>query len=146
MSQSHELDFTYEFQTDASAETVWAFLTDPQLVKKYHLASLKKIGLQEGGEIIYGTKESKFIVGRVTKVDVNKLLEHTFRFVSHTGTDEDAETLVRYEIIEEREPTVLRLTHTGFHKDNQTRANMTGGWPFILDQMRACLDEAQMQH
>jgi uncharacterized protein YndB with AHSA1/START domain len=115
----------------ASPEAVWRAIIDPALVAEYHLAPLRVLELRPGGVISYGTKREEMILGKVVEFEVHRRLVHTFRFgPSQPGTAKDPETTVSY----------LTLTHSGFPSENQTYANISNGWPYILDAMEAILD------
>jgi len=126
----------------ATPNCVWRAITDPARVAEYHLAPLKLIELTEGGRIAYGTESVDMIVGKILEVIPEELLIHTFRFGdSLEGTKSDPETTVSYRITKSDEGTLLTVTHTGFPAENQTYANVSGGWPFILDGLKAAAEK-----
>lgn len=141
MAQAHELDFVREIRVPANPEAVWKALTDPEIVKRYHLAPLEKIELKKDGEIIYGDGKDVLISGTITECETNAKLAHTFRFGAkgHPRADQDPDTLVIYEIRTDGDGSILKMTHTGFTEKNQTHANISGGWPFILKQLEDLL-------
>lgn len=109
---------------------------------EYHLAPLKLIEVAEGGRIVYGTESTDMIVGRILEVIPEKLLVHTFRFGdSLEGTKNDPETTVSYRISKGDGGTLLTVAHTGFPEENQTYANISGGWPFVLDGLKAAAEK-----
>lgn len=125
----------------ASPEAVWRAIIDPGLVAEYHLAPLRELELRPGGVISYGAKGEEMIRGHVVEFEVNRRLVHTFRFgSSQPGTAKDPETTVSYLIDSVGTRTKLTLTHSGFPAENQTYANISNGWPYILDAMEAILD------
>lgn len=121
---------------------LWQALVEPDIVTKYHLAPLKEIELRENGNILYGTPEADLIFGRVLKAEPGQLLEHSFRFAlpSHDGTLSDEETIVSYAITPLPQGVSLTLSHCGFLEENQTYANISGGWPFILEGLKSLLE------
>jgi len=147
LSSANELDFTQEIRISASPEAVWKAITQPEMVKKYHLAPLHKLELKKNGEIIYGSNEENLISGVVKDFEENVRLIHTFRFGSqnHLGTEEDQDTMVSYFIQSDGPFTILKVTHSGFSEDNQTRADIVGGWPIILQQLKAILEAEARQ-
>ena len=124
----------------ASPEAVWRAIADPKLVEQYHLAPLRKIELKLGGAIEYGTAEKLMISGTISESDPHRKLVHTFRFEAQKGATQDPETKVTW-LLKEKAPgtTELTLIHEGFAEENQTYANITGGWPFILDGLAGVL-------
>lgn len=128
------LEFSQSLISATPPEEVWLALTDPTRVSEYHLAPLRILEPRKGGRIIYGPEGNDMIVGEVTEFTPGRCLEHTFRFMpGHMGTANDPETLVRYDIAAGPEGTKLTLTHSGFPEENQTYANISGGWPYILE-------------
>lgn len=137
----NDISFTRTVETCATPSQVWQGLIDPAKVAAYHLAPLKEIELREGGRIVYGTEDADLIVGQITRLEPNRRLEHTFRFQLHeVGIEEEPETLVSYLIEENPNGSTLTLTHSGFPGENQTFANISGGWPHILDGLKAFLE------
>lgn len=136
-------DFTKTVEIKASPAAVWDAIVNPATVGKYHLAPLKAIELHAGGRIVYGTANEDLISGMVAELEEGVLLRHTFYFrpASHAGTGSDPETMVRYEIAEVPGGVRLTLTHSGFVEENQTYANISGGWPFILDGLKEVVEK-----
>ena len=130
------MEFIQTVVIGASPAVVWRAITDPELVAQYHLAGLKVFEAQVGGGIVYGSAEADMIVGRVVRVEPEVRLEHTFRFEGHEGAEGDAETMVSYRLEGGVEGTKLTLVHGGFAKENQTYANVCGGWPVILEGLK----------
>lgn len=127
---------------DASPDTVWRALTDPGMVKQYHFVPLMTLEQKAGGRIEYGADGKVAISGKVIACEAGKKLSHTFRFAAQPGTQADPETTVTYEISPAKDGAKgcsLTLTHSGFAEENQSFANVTGGWPFILDGLTKVL-------
>ncbi len=142
------LHFTQKIRTKASKGAVWKSLTDPELVARYHVARLQTLDPRVGGKLIYGEAGRAMITGTIIEWRPEEKLSHTFRFdpLAHPGTGKDEETLVTYLIREEGKTAILSLTHSGFEVDNQTRANITAGWPVILSRLESCLQEEYCRH
>ena len=138
------LEYKERVEISAPPKNVWKAITDPSIASEYYLAPLKTIELRVHGRIIYGTDDYDMIAGKVIEIIPYKLLSHTFMFdtPSHRGPKVDAETIVTYDITEKDGGSVLTLTHTGFEERNQTYANITGGWPMILNHMKVLLEKA----
>jgi len=135
------LAFTQSVTLSAPPLAAWQALLEPAKVEKYHLAQLKEVDLREGGRICYGTAEEDMIMGKIVRVEPGRRLEHTFRFLpGPMGTGEDLETLVSYVLEATDAGTLLTLTHSGFPCENQTFANISGGWPCILENLQAYLE------
>lgn len=130
------MEFTQTIVIEASPVVVWRAITDPELVAQYHLARLKVFEPQVGGRIVYGSAEADMIVGGIVRIEPDARLDHTFRFEGHEGAEGDAETMVSYRLEGVSEGTKLTLVHGGFAEENQTYANVCGGWPVILEGLR----------
>lgn len=143
LSSANEFDFTDEIAIAAPPRVVWDAITRPELVKLYHFAPLHEIELKNGGRILYGTATRTMISGTITAFDAPSKLVHTFRFgdPGHPGVKNDPETSVTYEIRGMEKGSLLKITHTGFTADNQTRADVTGGWPLILKRMKTSIEQ-----
>ncbi len=137
-----EFDFVKELHIAAPPDAVWRAIMRPEIVAKYHLAPLHRIEPHKGGVILYGAKEQVMISGTITAVEENTLLSHTFRFgpADHPGIGGDPDTIVTYTLRKDGNGTRLTLTHSGFSGDSQTRANITGGWPHILEGLKATVE------
>ena len=100
------------------------------------MCPLHTLELKKGGKISYGG-DTELIVGTIMELEAPKSLVHTFKFV---GSD-DPETRVAYEI----KPIgglmcSLTITHTGFQAEDQTFADVTGGWPVIASSLKTVLE------
>lgn len=130
-----------EITINAPAAKVFAALTDPaQLPQwwgeegKYRVDRMES-DLRPGGKWgSYGTSAdgSTFSVEGVYRVvDAPHLIEMTWK---HDWEEDAEETIVRYELHEERGTTQLRVTHAGFtHKESRDSHSM--GWDQVLGWM-----------
>jgi len=118
------------------AQEVWDALVTKETVDRYYLAPLHTLELKEGGKISYG-KETEMITGKILEIDATKKLVHSFSFAG----SEDPETKVTYEIDAVGEKMCsLTITHNGFEEENQTFANISGGWPVIASSLKTLLE------
>lgn len=143
-SRNTSLSFSSTVSLSATPDIVWQALTDPLQIARYHLAPLKIMESAPGGRIIYGTETAELISGKILNIVPGKLLIHTFQFViAESKSYEDPPTIVSYQL----EPTIsgtrLTLNHSGFPEENQTYADISGGWPHILSSLQAFLREGQ---
>lgn len=134
--------FSQTLTLQTTPAEIWQALVDPQKVARYHLASLKEIELTNDGKILYGIENTIFITGKVTHVEPGRRLDHTFRFLpNQPGTENDPETAVSYLIESTPSGATLTLTHSGFPHENQTYANISEGWPVILQRLKEFLEK-----
>jgi uncharacterized protein YndB with AHSA1/START domain len=129
-------EFHYTIFIAKPASDAWTALTVKKTIDQFYMAPVHTLELKKGGKISYGG-EAEFITGTITELEAPKKLVHTFKFA---GSD-DPETLVAYEI----EPIgelmcSLTISHTGFRTEDQTFANITGGWPVIASSLKTVLE------
>lgn len=135
-AQAMKPEFHYTTFIGKPAKEVWSALTEKKIIDRYHMAPVHTLELKEGGRISYGG-DAELITGTVTEIDAPKRLAHTFKFVG----SEDAETKVTYEIKAIGDSMCsLTISHTGFEADNQSFANVTGGWPVIASSLKTLLE------
>ncbi len=118
------------------AAEVWNALTEKKTIDQYYMAPVHTLELKKGGKISYG-KERELIIGTIEEIDAPKKLVHTFMFA---GSD-DPETRVTYEIKPVGDSMCsLTISHTGFRAEDQTFADITGGWPVIASSLKTLLE------
>lgn len=129
-------EFHYTLFIGKPAREVWDALVTKATVDRYYMAPLHTLELKEGGKISYG-KETEMITGRIIELDAPEKLVHSFNFAG----SKDPETRVTYEIEAVGEKMCsLTISHTGFAKENQTFANIAGGWPVIASSLKSLLE------
>lgn len=129
-------EFHYTIFIAKPAESVWSALTEKKTIDGYYMVPVHTLELEEGGRISYGV-EAEVISGTISKLEPPKKLAHTFRF---SGSDEP-ETMVTYEITPVGDSMCsLTISHTGFQMNDQTFADVTGGWPVIASSLKTLLE------
>ncbi len=127
--------FNYTTFIVASPEKVWNALTEPEQVSKYYLCPLTNLVPRKGGPISYG---NGLITGLVTTWNPRKEFAHSFKFKAHP---DEPETTVAYHLTAiGGDVTQLSLVHSGFAEDSKSFADVTGGWPTILSQLKTLLE------
>ncbi len=100
------------------------------------MAPVRTLELKKAGRISYGG-DVDLISGTIIEVEPPKILVHTFKFA---GSD-DPETRVSYEVEPIGESMCsLTISHTGFQAEDQTYADITGGWPVIASSLKTLLE------
>ena len=128
--------FEYTLFIAKPAQQVWEAITQKKIIDQYYMAPIHTLELKEGGKISYGV-DKEFIVGEITKIDESTTLTHTFKF----GGQDSPETIVNYSIEAVGDSMCsLTVTHTGFKSEDQTFADVTGGWPVILSSLKSVLE------
>ena len=133
---AHPVTFTSTIYIRGTIDQVWQALTDPKQVSRYYMCSAMTIGHAVGEPMTYGNRGKILIEGTVTDYQPGKALGHTFHF---TGRP-DAATQVRYNLDSDGPLVALTLTHEGFNEENQTFADISGGWPYILSNLKTWVE------
>ena len=143
----HAQDLVFEQRVfiAASQARVWEALTQAEHINAYYMCPLKTIGNKVGDGIEYGMDKQVMISGKITAYEKNVLLAHSFRFnaANHQDTDHDKATLVEYKLEAVRGRTgicMLTVKHSGFLDNNQTFANVTSGWPWIMSNLKTYVE------
>ena len=142
MAMSEDIYFETTIYIKAPKERVWEYIVKPDYVSKYYLCPLLKIGDKAGDLIEYGMKDKILISGKITAFKPGSELSHSFVFdpTSHAGTELDGSTLVNYRLNETDGITELVLHHGGFKSKDQTFSNITGGWPWIISNLKTYIE------
>lgn len=128
--------YEMELYLQAGVTRVWGALVEPELASRYHIAPLRKLETEPGGEVVYGSERAALITGRVLVCESPACLSHTFRFA---GSEE--ETAVTYTLTENGENlTHLHLRHEGFAPESKIYDDIAGGWPTILSSLKTFLE------
>lgn len=135
-AQPMKPEFHYTIFIAKPAADVWSALTEKKTIDQYHLAPLHTLELRKGGKISYGA-DDEMITGSIIGLEPPKSLVHTFKFAG----SEDPETRVAYEIKAIGESMCsLTISHTGFRSEDQSFADVTGGWPVIASSLKTVLE------
>jgi uncharacterized protein YndB with AHSA1/START domain len=136
IAQPMKPEFHYTIFIAKPANDIWSALTEKKMIDQYYMAPIHTLELKKGGKISYGG-DDEIIVGHITELDAPKTLAHTFKFA---GSD-DPETRVSYEITPIGDAMCsLKISHTGFQAEDQTFADITGGWPVIASALKTLLE------
>lgn len=129
---------TYVIETTVAQpiDVVWAAVTKKNIVDRYYFIPLGADIDRAGQDIFFGNSKQKLITGTVTQLTSPTLLRHTFRF---TDEADKTETTVTYRLSSEASGTRLRIEQSGYRKDLQGYGDIAGGWPIIVDRMKAVL-------
>lgn len=129
-------EFHYTLFIAKPAKDVWSALIEKKTIDQYYMAPLHTLEPKKGGRISYGG-DKELISGTITVFEAPKTLGHTFKFA---GSD-DTETQVTYQITAIGDSMCsLTISHTGFKAENQSFADISGGWPVIASSLKTLLE------
>ena len=115
----------------ATPARVWKALTDPKELKRWYKKPLD-LSCKKGGSWKFTA-----IAGKVISVVLRKKLVHTFRFDFAKG---EPNTRVTFELHPDGRNTALVLIHDRFQHGKQTHKWVSGGWPFLLSNLKTFIE------
>ena len=129
MDTPFELEQVY----DAPAAKVWQALANENKMRAWYFPQLLKFEPVVGFEFVFTNDGSPYQKEwRVTKVEEDRLLAHSWVYKGYPGNSE-----VTFELFKEGDKTRLKLTHTGLasfpHDPHFARKRFEDGWKQILD-------------
>ncbi|EDM27120.1 hypothetical protein LNTAR_15662 [Lentisphaera araneosa HTCC2155] len=137
---ANEVKFEQMVYIKTTKAKLWNALTQPETINKYYMCPILKMGSKKGEIISYGVEGQTFIEGEILEFKKQEKLTHSFRFAGKPKAKGDQGTMVTYEIVEQQGLLILILTHSGFRAKNQTYKDITGGWPYILSNLKTLLE------
>lgn len=122
-----------EYRYNAPVSKVWKALTDLKQIKEWYF-NIAEFKAEPGFEFTFdGGSEEKTYTHLCKVVDVvpNKKLSYSWRYKDYPG-----DSLVTFELFDEGEQTLLKLTHTGLETFPQdiadfAKSSFTQGWTYI---------------
>jgi uncharacterized protein YndB with AHSA1/START domain len=134
--------FEYISIIKATPETLWRALTDGTLTPDYYFGlRLTETDLKPDSPFDYLAPDGSVMCGgTVIECLPNQRLVTTFEGMENPEGVKDPDSRVAFEIQQEGPCCRLTLTHDGFTKENQTYANIRGGWPYILSGLKTLLE------
>jgi uncharacterized protein YndB with AHSA1/START domain len=127
--------FVIERILNASAEKVWAAITDPAQMKEWYF-DLPGFKAEAGYTFQFegGDPAGKIYLHlcTVTEVVMNQRLSYTWRYDGYEG-----DSLVSFELFAEGESTRIKLTHAGLEtfpasNPDLAKENFAAGWTDII--------------
>ena len=133
-----------EQEYDASIETVWKAITDPDQMRQWFFETMQDFRPEPGFETQFNVRaEGKdyLHLWKVTEVVPNKKIVYNWRYGGYPG-----DSFVFWELSETANGTLLRFTHQGhetFSQDDPvfSRESAEGAWHyFVNERLKAFLD------
>lgn len=134
---------------NAPTTRVWKALTDRDEMEKWYF-NIKEFKTEVGFEFSFIAQNKECVdclhLCKITNVDTNKLLQHTWRYDGYPG-----DSLVTYELFDEDGKTRLKLTHEGIESfmgdihPMLAKDNFNEGWEQIIKTAIKDYVDQQMQ-
>ena len=128
--------FTAAVKIGRPVEDVWAAIVTKAIVDTYYFVPLSADLNGAGQAFHYGPGDEKMIVGEVLEYQPPDMLKHSFRF----GGPDQPVSVVTYSLKGGGGQTEVVVIHEGYASDSQPYADIAGGWPIILEGMKARLE------
>jgi uncharacterized protein YndB with AHSA1/START domain len=129
---SERLSVTREVVIDASPETVWEFLVDPDKITRWKgtgISFVAEVGSPYRIDVVPGAAA----VGEIVELDPPRRLVYTWGWEGHP-TVPPGSTTVAYELFPEGTGTRLRLTHSDLPSADEVDSH-THGWEHYLQRL-----------
>lgn len=146
---SFQDDFaTIEFERHVMhpPELVWSAITDQNKLSKWYLS---KVVIEEGSGGRIDLWFSRIhVYGKIKRWDPPRVFEHEWNVDPGEGISNQERTIIRWELLEEGEGTLIKLTHINLTK--KTALGFTEGLEpatsdhIILDRLQAFLNSESL--
>jgi uncharacterized protein YndB with AHSA1/START domain len=124
-------------------DEVWNAITDPKQVSVW-FSTTAKIDARPGGAIEYISVPVNFRrTGRILVRNQPRIFEHEWHIDPHPQLPNgEAESIIRWELVEDTDHTILTLTHSHLTKANGLR--FAAAWYVFLDRLASQLDNEKL--
>jgi uncharacterized protein YndB with AHSA1/START domain len=124
----------------APIEKVWDGFVSKQANQTIFMGADFDVDLNPGGAMTWSRPDrngnpTRYVTGRVVKVDAPKLLEYEFG----VGNGESM-SRVKVELTPESEAVKVVVTNDGFTEDDPAYLQNADGWPRILSRLKTLLE------
>lgn len=125
----------FERLYDATAEELWAALTDPEQLPGW-LAHASRFELEPGGAVELRFEDTDVARGTVQELEPGRVLAFTWR-----SSEDPAESLVRVEVVPREHGVLLVLEHVRLAPEQ--RPGYAAGWHAHLDALGGRLERGR---
>jgi uncharacterized protein YndB with AHSA1/START domain len=133
-STTERLAVTRELLIDASPETVWEFLVDPEKIVRW-MGTSATFDVRPGGSYRLDVIPGHIASGEFVEIDPPHRLVYTFGWEPGSGSSvAPGSTTVEFELAPEGEGTMLRFTHRGLASAESAASHATG-WEHYLERL-----------
>jgi len=131
-STTERLAVTRELVIDASPETVWEFLVDPEKIVRWKGVDAR-LEPHAGGGYRVEVIPKRIAVGEVVECDPPRRLVHTWGCEGNETVPPGAST-VEYELVPDGSGTLLRFTHRDLPGKDSVESH-SHGWDHYLPRL-----------
>jgi uncharacterized protein YndB with AHSA1/START domain len=135
-STTERVALTRELVIDASPETVWEFLTDPEKIKRWK-GVLVSFDASPGAAYRIEVIPSHIAAGEIVELDPPHRLVYTWGWEPGEGVPASVtpgSTTVEYELVPEGAGTRLKFTHRDLPNQEAADSHATG-WDHYLERL-----------
>jgi uncharacterized protein YndB with AHSA1/START domain len=126
-----EIAVTRELVIDASPETVWEFITDPEKISRWK-GKLGSFDAKPGGVFRIEVIPDNIASGEIVEADPPRRLVYTWGWEG--GSVPPGSTTVEYELVPEGSGTKLLFTHRDL-PNTESAASHAQGWDHYLERL-----------
>lgn len=135
-----KLPLVFTYYIAAPIEKVWEGFISKEANQKIFMGADFALELKPGGLMAWSGpgkdgKPTRYVTGRVVKVDAPRLLEYDFGM----GMGEQM-SHVRIELTPESEAVKVVVTNDNWSEDDRAYAQNADGWPRILSRLKTLLE------
>jgi uncharacterized protein YndB with AHSA1/START domain len=142
-----------EIDIAAPAERVFKALTDPDQLRRWFTGpscpvKTWNMDARLGGKYDYATAKGTVAIngvtdfechGEILEIDPPRLLVYTW--IANWHDHKQHATTVRWELEAHGKTTHVKVTHSGLAKEKFAREDYSGGWPGLLNYLRAFVEK-----
>lgn len=135
------LERVFQALTDAAQLERW--FTNPTCPVKYWKMDARPAGqysyaTAKGTEVVNNVSEFK-CHGEILEIVPPRLLAYTW--IANWHDDKTRKTVVRWELTRQGSGTHVKVTHSGLADLPVAREDYSGGWPGVLDMLKAFVEK-----
>jgi uncharacterized protein YndB with AHSA1/START domain len=135
-----KLPLVFTFYIAAPIEKVWDGFISREANQKIFMGADFEVELKPGGSMTWsgpgaGGQPTRYVTGRVVKVDAPRLLEYDFGM----GMGESM-SHVKIELTPESEAVKVVVTNDGWAESDPAYTQNADGWPRILSRLKTLLE------
>lgn len=127
------------FQALTKSDELSRWFTSPECPAKFW-----KMDARLGGQYHYATEKGTVVVNNVSEFECRgEILEFApprllvYTWIANWHDDQSRRTVVRWELTPTNTGTHVKVTHSGLSQEAVARKDYSGGWPGVLDMLKA---------